>query len=372
MAVPSPQFDLPIGLRGGSDMWDEPQADAVLRRDWFSPDGGPGLSRWNSSAWDVEPLKHWNGVAFDHYGVLKHWDGAQWVASPRIPTPPPPRVVPTPPSVTVPLSGYTTGLWGAYSIRRRMVPGYAGPLFRVVRSTDSAVLDIGLVGDVTDTDALYAFLGPVGKGALSILYDQSGNGRNFTATTVALRPALDFGVSLGGTALYDGVTDGMSIAGFGGTSGATFFMSGALLSTADQALFESSANYNSFNNTLFIYYAASEGGMNVAAHGTGSSYARSSYGDVRLNDNTHAYRIDLSAPSAVDQVGLFVAGVKQTRTGNADVGTVSGTIATNPLYMGSQNLGSSLPALLKQLELAVYDVAVSDSNIAAITAAFEA
>jgi hypothetical protein len=35
MAVKFPQADLPRGLRGGADVWDQPQASVVLDDDWF-------------------------------------------------------------------------------------------------------------------------------------------------------------------------------------------------------------------------------------------------------------------------------------------------------------------------------------------------
>lgn len=373
MAVDLPQMDQ--FARGGADAWDETQVNAPLNRDWFVPSLGPGLSRWNSAAWEVDPLKHWNGVVFDHYGVLKHWDGSQWVASPQIPTPPPPYVPPPPaPSLSIPLDGHTTGLWGAYSARRRMVPGYTGPLIRVTRISDSAVLDIGLYGDGLDTNALYAFLGPSGAGSIATLYDQSGNGRNFTSSTVAKRPLLALGAPQTEKAAFDGVTDGMFVAGFGGTfSGATFFLTGRLASTADQILLETSTDYNVNADTLLVYYSVSEGGMSVATHGTGASgnYARSSYTGELLN-GVQAYRIDRNAAAFVDKTSLFVSGTKLTRTGNADVGTITGNFATNTLYFGGRNNGATFPARLDAFDLAVYQTALSDTDVADISTALEA
>lgn len=351
--------------RGGADSWDGLQAEVLLERDWLSPNKGPAISRWDSSTWVEEPLRHWNGVKFEHYGILKRWSGSAWVAEPGITTPPAPRITPTTPNLPVPLTEYTTGLWSAYSIWRRMVPGYSGPLFRVVLSGSSNFVDIGMVSGVVDTDTLFAFLGPTGKGEISILYDQSGNARDFIQTTAANRPLADFGVSETGVMNFTGAS-GMSLASAPATSGLTVFAKGRLPTTSDQTILESSINYNNNDNTFFIYHAVAEGGMNVVTHGTGSSYARSYYGDIRLNNNVHAYRIDRDQAAFADKASLFSAGTKLTRTGSSDVGSISGAMATNTMYLGSRAV-TSLFARMDLSDLCIYNTALADSTITAIS-----
>ena len=84
MTVTQPQRDLPAGLRGGADTWDQPQASVVLVDDWFDaapPATGPSLKYWTGSAWAAKPLKQWDGSAFVNAGVLKRWNGGAWVAA---------------------------------------------------------------------------------------------------------------------------------------------------------------------------------------------------------------------------------------------------------------------------------------------------
>jgi hypothetical protein len=139
--------------------------------------------------------------------------------------------------------------------------------------------------------------------------------------------------------------------------------------TGDQALLESSANYNANSNTLLVYYAVAEGGFNVATHGVSSNYARSSFGDVRPSNNVHAYRIDRNATAFIDKTSLFVDGVKQTRTGNADTGSISGDFSPNTLYWACRS-GGTLTSLLDAHDLCIYSTALSDADITTISARF--
>lgn len=79
-----------------------------------------------------------------------------------------------------------------YSVRR--VTGYSGPCLRVVRSTDSATLDIGFgTNGFIDVAAAETFRAAGGANArlfVDIWYDQSGNGYNATQTTAANRPTF--------------------------------------------------------------------------------------------------------------------------------------------------------------------------------------
>lgn len=73
-----------------------------------------------------------------------------------------------------PLDGSTGNLLGAWSVSRRLLASYTGPLIRVRRSSDNSELDIlpNALGSL-DTAALVAFVG--GNSAyVAKLYDQSG------------------------------------------------------------------------------------------------------------------------------------------------------------------------------------------------------
>jgi len=365
MAIDWPQLDRTPP--GSSEAWECTQAGEVLRRDWFTPNHGPALKRHTGTGWELRALKHWDGVAHVHYGVLKRWDSGEWVETPTILTPPTPYVAPPPaPSITIPLDGYTTGLWGAYSLRRRLRTGYSGPILQARRSSDNAVMDIGLVGNYLDTNTLYAFLDN-SQGFLTTIYDQSGAGNHFTQATATAQPKLSMGTPTKAYISFDGAGDIMQSPVFGsGASGATIFFSGNMPTTGDQALLESSANYNANSNTLLVYYAVAEGGFNVATHGVSSNYARSSFGDVRPSNNVHAYRIDRNAAAFIDKTSLFVDGIKQTRTGNADTGSISGGFSPNTLYWACRS-GGALTSQLDAHDLCIYASALSDVDIAAVS-----
>lgn len=78
----------------------------------------------------------------------------------------------------------------AYSVARRLLTSYTGPLIRVRRSSDSTELDIGYdaAGDL-DTAALLAFCG-AGDGRVAKEYDQSGVALHVTHPTAAEQPRI--------------------------------------------------------------------------------------------------------------------------------------------------------------------------------------
>jgi hypothetical protein len=77
----------------------------------------------------------------------------------------------------------------AYSLRK-LRTAYLGAAINVRRSSDGATQDIGFTasGDL-DTTALLAFVG-VGNGFVRTWYDQSGNSRNATQTTLVNQPQI--------------------------------------------------------------------------------------------------------------------------------------------------------------------------------------
>jgi hypothetical protein len=86
----------------------------------------------------------------------------------------------------------------AHSICRRVVSSYLGPLIRIRRSTDNAETDIGFdVNGNLDTAAVNTFIGAA-NAFVPIIYDQSGNGHNYTQITLNLQGQLDTVNLLGG------------------------------------------------------------------------------------------------------------------------------------------------------------------------------
>lgn len=80
------------------------------------------------------------------------------------------------PSFVGALDAFTTDLAGAWSVVRRLLTDYTGPLGRARRSSDSTELDIGYNADGSlDTAALLAFAG-AGDAFWRYIYDQSGAG----------------------------------------------------------------------------------------------------------------------------------------------------------------------------------------------------
>jgi hypothetical protein len=96
-------------------------------------------------------------------------------------------------SFTGALDSLGSGLESAWSMARRVRSAYAStsPIVRVRRSSDGAQQDFGGSGatGAVDSAAVAAFCG-AGDGFLVTVYDQSGNGRNFTESTEARQPIV--------------------------------------------------------------------------------------------------------------------------------------------------------------------------------------
>ena len=81
------------------------------------------------------------------------------------------------------------GAAAAYSLRK-LRSTYTGFAIRVRRSSDNTETDIGFdSSDGLDTTSLTSFVG-AGSGFVTTWYDQSGNGRNVTQTTVGYQPSI--------------------------------------------------------------------------------------------------------------------------------------------------------------------------------------
>lgn len=92
-------------------------------------------------------------------------------------------------SFTGALDGYTSGLAGVWSVRRRLLGSYTGPLIQVRRSSDNTVLDINAKSDGNlDTTALLSFCAS-GNGFVTKIYNQSTS-LNMEQSTAASQPRI--------------------------------------------------------------------------------------------------------------------------------------------------------------------------------------
>jgi len=134
------------------------------------------------------------------------------------------------------------GASAAYSLRK-LDTTYAGSAIQVRRTTDNATQDIGFVNNVLDLTALTTFLG-ANAGAVSIWYDQSGNGRNLINATAIEQPLVyASGPVIFNGAPYlrlDGINDRLINTGFDPTNAgvvSTFTVALAAMSTLNTAVF---------------------------------------------------------------------------------------------------------------------------------------
>jgi len=111
-----------------------------------------------------------------------------------------------------PLDPYTTNLSGAWSVARRLLSSYTGPLIRVRRSSDNTELDIGyLANGSLDEASLLTFCG-AGNGFIATVYGQTGTS-NLSNGNVAAEESMivDTGAVLVSAGfpgmLYDGTDD---------------------------------------------------------------------------------------------------------------------------------------------------------------------
>lgn len=127
-----------------------------------------------------------------------------------------------------PVTDAVTGtLVAAFSLRR-VRSAYAGSAVRVRRSSDNTESDIGFDanGDF-NSSALASFVG-ASNGRVVTWYDQSGNGRHFTNTSVTTQPVIYDSV-LGG--ITDNGRPAMSFVNYGLEATSQWFASGDLFAS---------------------------------------------------------------------------------------------------------------------------------------------
>ncbi|PJF38780.1 MAG: hypothetical protein CUN55_16290, partial [Phototrophicales bacterium] len=106
---------------------------------------------------------------------------------------------------TGPLDGYDASKYVAYSMNRRLVGSYTGPLFRVRRSSDNAEMDIPQAGTIVDMGTFNSFVGS-DTAYVTKWYDQGGRIFDMAQSVASAQPII---VTVGGFLLQqsDGVDD---------------------------------------------------------------------------------------------------------------------------------------------------------------------
>ena len=88
-----------------------------------------------------------------------------------------------------PLDAYTANLAGAWSVARRLLGSYSGPLIRIRRTSDSTVQDIGAdVDGNLDTAAIATFVSS-NSAYVTTVYHQNG-GSDLVQTTAVSQPRI--------------------------------------------------------------------------------------------------------------------------------------------------------------------------------------
>jgi hypothetical protein len=90
------------------------------------------------------------------------------------------------------LDSLTATPTSAGSVHRRLRSAYVGPLIRVFRSSDLAQSDFGTGADTLDVAALETWINAAGTADayINTVYDQSGNGNNWTIASTATAPKI--------------------------------------------------------------------------------------------------------------------------------------------------------------------------------------
>jgi hypothetical protein len=263
------------------------------------------------------------------------------------------------------LDAFTTNLWAAVSLRR-LLTSHSGPIVNVRRSSDSTNQDIGANPDGTlDTFSLASFVG-AGDGGVRVWYDQSGGGHDLGSSNTATRePTMVASGAYLGLASFDGSSDCLESGNSGTPSAFTVFFKGRFRSTSGLLIgFEQSANYNS-NDACVIY----KDSITLSCGIREVSPVENARRDVVYGlAATHvmAIRFDRTQATTDTKVKVFADGIPLTTTEGAS-GLPSGNFTANPWYIGAR-AAASLFADLDVSSVLIYEAAISDSDIAQISA----
>ena len=180
------------------------------------------------------------------------------------------------------LDDHTTDLAVAWSVRKRLLSSYTGPLFRVRRDADDAEQDIGYdaTTGLRDQAALEAFcVGGTGSGYIRKIYDQFGAGVDIGQATAAYQPKLVEASVMNADGMdFNGTTTHIDTASLAYTN----FMAADKL----HALFALTASRNG-NSRLFSFNADAVGAWCLYAETT--VYWDSPYPIARINYDPASY-----------------------------------------------------------------------------------
>lgn len=265
------------------------------------------------------------------------------------------------------IDGYTTGLWAAYSVRK-ILTAYSGNALQVRNVSGGGLANIGWSGVVIDAAALATHLGG-NNGTVRTWYNQQGtSGRDLDQSTTGAQPACATAGAFDGKIAFDGTDDLMPTAATSGTPSAfTIIFRGKLrTTTGTPILLEHSTSYAAADGAI-AYYAS--GAMSIGVHDNSpGGFSRSDFTGDFPNDNVHAWRFDRSQASSALMSKMFIDGVAQTRDADGDSGTLpDGTFEAATWYLGARS-GAVTPAALDVHTLLIYETALSDADIAAISA----
>jgi Alpha-L-arabinofuranosidase B, catalytic len=237
-------------------------------------------------------------------------------------------------------TGFTTNLFGLYSLRRQLAAYGTGKSIQVRRSSDNTTQDINLLSSgLLDVASMLTFVG-ANNGFVSKLYDQSGNTNDFSQATAANQPQIvASGVYLGWIQ-FDGSNDFLATAASGPTTTIyDVYVKAMLRSITDTVLLELSTNDNT--NDAFLIEPGISGNYGIELHGTagGGGFAGSQYA---LNQvwNVICALYDRTQATGALKSRLANGGLLFTRTANNDGGTLpSGNFTANPFFLGARSGG---------------------------------
>lgn len=236
------------------------------------------------------------------------------------------------------------GASAAYSLRK-LDTGYAGSAIQVRRVTDNATLDIGFVNNVLNIPALASFLGS-DPGAVSIWYDQSGNGRNLVNGTATEQPIVYAGgpVIFNGAPYFklDGVDDRLFNAGFDPTNAGvitTFTVAVASMSTSNTAVF---LQQDQTSGSRIGQWARFSGGISQAITFNTAQTSFTSNG-ITVTDSTPYVYTSIRRSTDIQSYVNGSAGIAVATTGTP----ISNAAAT--VYVGRRSLGEALGGLMSEV-----------------------
>lgn len=234
-----------------------------------------------------------------------------------------------------------------YSMRK-VILDYTGPAIRVRRSSDDAEQDIGFVGVDLDIAALLSFVAG-GDGFVTIIYDQSGNGKDIAQTTNSSQASLVTSglVNLlnGKPALsFDGTDDHYirtPPAGELNSGEMSWFI---VLQSNDPTAGQLIVGYNR-NATIFFFTGtgASDGEMRF--------FSQPNQVSASYEDGEQIQVTCLSADGVTDGSKLFINGI----LGGEFTDVWGATTSDNAVVIGANRIGASSFADMLFQEILIFD-----------------